>query len=185
MKNPPRRMCAGEGSVAVERAVKERLVDTLRATFDGANAIVVTHYLGITAGEATDLRRQMRAAGATFRVTKNSLARRALEGTPYGHMTGLFTGPTAIAWSEDPVAAAKASVEFAKQNRHLVILGGGLRETALDEAAVRDLANLPSLDVLRARLVGVISAPATRVAGVLQAPAGQLARVFNAYAEAA
>lgn len=169
----------------MDRTTKEQLVETLRATFESANAVVVTHYLGITAGEATDLRRQMVDAGATFRVTKNSLARLALDGTPYGHMAGLFSGPTAIAWSDDPVAAARATVEFARQNPHMAILGGGLRETALDEAAVRDLASLPSLDMLRARLIGVVRAPATRVAGVLQAPAGQLARVFNAYAEAA
>lgn len=169
----------------MDRTAKQRLVESLRATFDGANAVVVTHYLGLSAGEATELRRRMRAAGAAFRVVKNSLARRALEGTPYGHMARLFAGPTAIAWSADPVAAAKASVAFAKENPHLVILGGGLRDAALDEAAVRDLASLPSLEQLRARLAGVIAAPATRVAGALQAPGGQLARVFNAYAEAA
>lgn len=171
--------------MALDRTGKERLVAELNETFDGANAVVVTHYLGITAGEATDLRRQMHEAGAVFRVVKNSLARLALAGTPYEHMNGLFTGPTAIAFSADPVAAAKAAVDFAGQNPHLVILGGGLRETALDEAAVRNLARLPSLDELRGRLVGLISAPATKVAGVLQAPAAQLARVFDAYAEAA
>ena len=167
----------------MDRATKERLVETLRATFDGANVVVVTHYLGIAANEATELRRAMRAAGATFRVTKNSLARRALEGTPYRHMTALFTGPTAIAWSDDPVAAARASVEFANANPHFAVLGGGLRDAPLDEAAVRALAELPPLDGLRARLVGLISAPATKLAGVLQAPAGQLARVFGAYSE--
>ena len=169
----------------MDRTGKERLVAELNETFDGANAVVVTHYLGITAGEATELRRQMHGAGAAFRVVKNSLARLALAGTPYEHMAGMFTGPTAIAFSADPVAAAKAAVDFARQNPHLVILGGGLRETALDEAAVRNLASLPSLDELRGRLVGLIGAPATRVAGVLQAPAAQLARVFDAYAEAA
>lgn len=167
----------------MERAAKERLVETLRGTFESANVVVVTHYLGIAANEATALRRAMRAAGATFRVTKNSLARRALEGTPYGHMAALFTGPTAIAWSGDPVAAARASVEFAKENPHLVVLGGGLREAPLDEAAVRALAELPSLDELRARLIGLLAAPATKVARVLQAPAGQLARVVGAYSE--
>ena len=158
-------------------------METLRGTFESANVVVVTHYLGIAANEATALRRAMRAAGATFRVTKNSLARRALEGTPYGHMAALFTGPTAIAWSGDPVAAARASVEFAKENPHLVVLGGGLREAPLDEAAVRALAELPSLDELRARLIGLLAAPATKVARVLQAPAGQLARVVGAYSE--
>lgn len=168
----------------MDRAAKERLVDTLRGVFDGANAVVAAHYIGIDANEANDLRRHMRGAGAAFRVVKNSLARRALEGTPYGHMAELFSGPTAIACSEDPVAAARAAVGYAEKNPKLVVLGGGLRETALDAAAVRELASLPSLDELRARLVGLIDAPATRVAGVLQAPAGQLARVFKARADA-
>ncbi len=169
----------------MDRATKERLIESLNATFNQANVVVVTHYLGISASEATDLRRQMRTGGALFRVTKNSLARRALDGTDYGHMADLFTGPTAIAWSEDPVAAARAAVDFAKQNTHMIILGGGLRGTPLDEAAVRSLASLPSLDELRAQLVGMINTPATRIAGVLQAPAGQMARVLNAWAEAA
>ena len=169
----------------MDRAGKERLVETLRATFEGAGAVVVAHYQGIAAAEATRLRRAMRAAGASFRVTKNSLAKRAVEGTPYAHMAELFAGPTAIAWSDDdPVAAARATVAAAKDNPYIVVLGGGLRATALDEAAVRNLASLPSLDELRARLVGVINAPATRVAGALQAPAGQLARVFKAHADA-
>ena len=169
----------------MDRTAKERLVSELRGTFEAANAVVVTHYLGIDAGEATDLRRQMRATGAMFRVVKNSLARRAVAATPYEHLAELFVGPTAIAWSADPVAAAKAVVEFARENEHLVIRGGGLRDAALDESAVRDLASLPSLDELRARLAGLVNAPATRVAAVLQAPAAQLARVFDAYAEAA
>ena len=169
----------------MDRTAKEQLVGSLNATFAQANVVVVAHYLGITADEATGLRREMRGAGATFRVTKNSLARRALGGTPYEHMAALFSGPTAIAWSEDPVAAAKAAVGFAERNRHMVILGGGLRETPLDEAAVRNLASLPSLDELRARLIAAVNAPAARIVGVLQAPAGQLARVFNAYADKA
>lgn len=168
----------------MDRTGKDRLVDELRATFENAGVVVVVHYQGISAPGATALRRGMRAAGASFRVTKNTLARRALEGTPYLHMAGLFAGPTAIAWSEDPVAAAKAAVAAAGDNPHLVILGGGLRGDALDEAAVRNLASLPSLDELRARLIGVVSAPATRIAGVLQAPAGQLARVLKAHADA-
>ena len=166
----------------MDRAAKQRMVASLHETFAQATAVVVTHYLGITAGQATELRRRMNAGGARFRVTKNRLVKLALAGTPYEHLAGLFTGPTAIATSDDPVAAAKASVEFAKANERLVILGGGLRGTPLDEAAVRYLAALPSLDQLRAKLVGVLNAPATRLAGVLQAPAGQLARVVGAYA---
>ena len=166
----------------MDRATKAQLVASLHETFDQATVVVVTHYLGITAGQATQLRRRMNAAGARFQVTKNRLAKIALAGTRYEHLAALFVGPTAIAYSEDPVAAAKASVEFAKGNERLVILGGGLGTTPLSEAAVRNLAALPSLDELRARIVGVLNAPAAKLARVLQAPAGQLARVVGAYA---
>ena len=169
----------------MDRTAKEQLVASLHRTFAGANAVVVTHYLGITAAEATALRRQMRDAGAIFRVTKNRLVRIALEGTPYEHLSQLFAGPTAIATSQDPVAAAKASVEFARINHNLVILGGGLREAPLDEAGVRSLASLPSLDELRGGIVGLVNAPATKLARVLQTPAGQIARVLAAFAAAA
>ncbi|MDP6352057.1 MAG: 50S ribosomal protein L10 [Alphaproteobacteria bacterium] len=165
----------------MDRGQKQEMVASLNQTFRDANAVVVTHFLGLTAGEATDLRRQMSAAGATFRVTKNSLTRLALEGTPYQGLGALFDGPTAVALSKDPVAAAKASVGFAKTSDHLTILGGALGETMLDEAGVRALAALPSLDEVRARLAGMLSRPAAGVAAVLTAPAGQLARVFAAY----
>src|SRR5690606_30632330 len=120
--------------------------------------------------------------GASFKVTKNRLTRLALDGTKFQPLADLFTGPTAIAYSSDPVAAAKATVEFAKTNEKLVILGGVLDAQTLDAAGINALATLPSLDELRARLVGMIQTPATRIAGVLQAPAGQLARVMGAYA---
>lgn len=168
----------------MDRAAKEAMVASLHEVFSNANAVVVTHYLGITAGEATELRRQMRAVGAQFRVTKNSLTKLALADTPYDHLTSLFSGPTAIAVSADPVAAAKAAVGFAKTNENLIILGGGLGATPLAEAEVKNLASLPSLDELRGKLVGLINAPATKIAGVLQAPAGQLARVIDAHANA-
>ncbi len=157
------------------------MVSSLRQTFSDASVVVVAHNLGLTAGEATELRRQMRAAGATFRVTKNRLTRLALEGTPYQGLNELFTGPTAIAYSEDPAAAARAVVQFTKDNDHLVILGGALGEKALDQAGVKDLASLPSLDELRAKLAGLLTTPATRLASVMNAPGGQLARVFGAY----
>jgi len=169
----------------VDRTGKEQVVATLHQTFNDANVIVVTHYLGISAGQATELRRQMTDAGARFRVIKNRLAKIAVAGTPYEHLAEMLTGPTAIAYSADPVAAAKAAVDFAKANEKLLILGGGLRESPLDEAGVRNLASLPSLDELRGKLVGLINAPATKIAGVLQAPAGQLARVVAAHAESA
>ena len=166
----------------MDRATKEQQVASLHETFNDADSVVVTHYLGITAAEATDLRRRMTDAGARFRVTKNSLVKLALAGTPYEHLSELFIGPTAIAFSDDPVAAAKASAEFAKGNEHLVILGGGLKDLPLDAAGIKNLASLPSLDELRGTILGLLNAPATKIAGVLQAPAGAVARVIGAHA---
>jgi len=165
----------------VDRTQKEGLVASLRATFDETNMVVVTHYSGLTVAEMGDLREQMREAGASFKVTKNRLTRLALEGTKYEGLSGLFTGPTAIAYSEDPVAAAKVAVKYSKGNEKLVVIGGALGSEVLDVNSVKALATLPSLDELRAKIVGMISTPATRIAGVLQAPAGQVARVIGAY----
>jgi large subunit ribosomal protein L10 len=146
--------------------------------------MVVTHQTGLNVAEVTQLRRQVRSAGARFRVTKNRLARRALAGTPFETLAPLFTGPTAIAFSRDPIAAAKVVVEFANRNNNkLTIIGGGLAGRPLDAAGVKELASLPSLDELRGRLIGLLQAPAARLATVLQAPAAQLARVLAAYAE--
>jgi large subunit ribosomal protein L10 len=168
----------------VERAQKQRLIDTLQQDLADTVCVVVTHQSGMTVAEATQLRRQMRAAGAHFRVTKNRLAKRALDGTPFAGLAPLFTGPTAIAFSHDPVAAAKVAVEYANRNDKLTIVGGGLAGDVLDQAGVRELASLPSLDELRGKLIGLLLAPATRIAAVLQAPGGQLARVLAAYAKA-
>ncbi len=167
----------------MDRAQKKELVSTLHETFGDASLVVVTQYKGLTVAQMTDLRRRMRDAGASFKVTKNRLTRLALDGTDYAAISDLFTGPTAIAYSQDPVAAAKVAVEFNKGNDKLVILGGSLGTQVLDIEGVKALASLPSLDELRARLVGMINTPATRIAGVVQAPAGQLARVFAAYAD--
>lgn len=166
----------------MDRTKKEELVSSLRTMLEDSAVIVVTHYTGMTVAEMTDLRSKMRQAGAGFKVTKNRLTRLALEGTKFDNLGDLFTGPTAIAFSKDPVAPAKVAVNFAKSNAKLVVLGGGIGSQKLDAAGVGSLATLPSLDETRARLVGLISTPATRIAGVLQAPAGQLARVMNAYA---
>jgi large subunit ribosomal protein L10 len=166
----------------VLRADKTAIVDELRGVFSGASSIVVTHYKGLSVAEITELRRQMGAAGAGFRVTKNRLVRIALETTPYVGLAGLFVGPTAVAFSNDPVAAPKAAAAFAKRNEKLIIIGGGLGEHVMSSEQVRALADLPSLDELRAKLVGLIQTPASRLVGVLQAPGGQIARVLAAHA---
>ena len=169
----------------MDRSQKEKLVASLNANLKDAALVVVTQQAGLTVSEVTDLRRQMRAAGASFKVSKNRLARRALEGTPFQKLSPMFKGPTAIAYSRDPVAAAKVAVEFANKNEKLTIVGGSLGERALDLAGVKALATLPSLDQMRARLVGLLKAPATKIAGVLAAPAGGLARVIAAHARKA
>jgi large subunit ribosomal protein L10 len=166
----------------VDRTEKREFVAGLHQALAGTSMIVVTHNTGLTVAEATDLRRRMRTAGVTFKVAKNRLAHLALEGTPFDGLKPLLKGPTALAWSTDPVAAAKATVEFARTNERLVLIGGALGTQTLDASGVRALAELPSLDELRARIVGMIATPATRVAGVLQGSAGQLARVFGAFA---
>jgi len=157
------------------------MVAELQETFESNNLVVVTHQSGLTVTEVSELRKQMREAGGSFKVTKNRLAKIALKGTKFEGLADSFTGPTAIAVSEDPVAAAKIAVEFANKNEKLQIICGSLDAEALDVDAVMALAKLPSLDELRAKLVGMIQTPATRIAGVLQAPGGQLARVFGAY----
>lgn len=165
----------------MDRLQKQEQVSSLRTTLEGTLLVVVTHQSGLTVAESTDLRRRMRDAGAGFKVTKNRLARLALKGTQFEGLMPLFTGPTAIAFSSDPVAAAKVSVAYAKENEKLIIIGAALGEQILDLDGVKSLATLPSLDDLRGKLVGMISTPATRIAGVLAAPAGQVARVIGAY----
>ena len=166
----------------MDRAEKSELVTQLNGVFSTTGVVVVAHYTGLTVTEITDLRSRMGEVGASFKVTKNRLAKLALDGTPMAGISDLFTGPTAIAYSDDPVAAPKIAAKFAKENQKLVILGGAMGETVLDSDGVKQLADMPSLDELRAKIVGMINTPATRIAGVVQAPAGQLARVLNAYA---
>ncbi len=167
----------------MDRTEKREFVSTLAAVFAETSMVVVTRNDGLTVAQVTDLRRRMLAAGAKYKVAKNRLADLALDGTRFDGIAPLLKGPTALAWATDPVAVAKTTVEFAKTNDKLVILGGALGTQTLNADGVRALAELPSLDVLRAQLVGLIATPATRIAGVLQAPAGQLARVFGAYAK--
>jgi len=166
----------------MDRAQKSELVAELKQTFSETSVVVVTRNLGLTVAQSTDLRNRMRDAGARYRVAKNRLALIALEGTRYAPISDLLTGPTALATSSDPVAAAKAAVDFAKTNDRLEIVGGAMGETLLAAAGVKALAALPSLDELRARIVGLVQAPATKIAQVVNAPAAKLARVFGAYA---
>ena len=162
---------------------KEKLVAALNASLSDTVCFVITHQAGLTVSEVTGLRRQMRNAGASFKVTKNRLARLALAGTKFEQLSTMFTGPTAIAYSRDPVAAAKVAVEFANKNEKLTIVGGALGSQRLDAGGIKSLATMPSLDELRGKLLGMLNTPATRIAGVLQAPGGQLARVLAAHAK--
>jgi large subunit ribosomal protein L10 len=169
----------------VDRAQKQKLVDSLHGTLMQTELVVVTQQVGMTVAEVTTLRRQMREAGAGFKVTKNRLARRALEGTKFAQLAPLFKGPTAVAYSTDPVAAAKVAVNYANANDKFSIVGGAMGSLLLDSKGIKALATLPSLNELRGKLVGLLQTPATRVAQVLQAPAAQLARVMGAYARKA
>ena len=169
----------------MDRSQKKKLVDSLHDVLSKTELVVITQQSGMTVAEVTTLRRQMREAGAGFKVTKNRLARRALEGTKFAKLAPLFKGPTAVAYSTDPVAAAKVAVSYANANEKLTIVGGAMGDTLLDSNGVKALATLPSLNELRGKLVGLLQTPATRVAQVLQAPASQLARVVGAYAKKA
>ena len=167
----------------MDRSGKQKLVSEIKETISDAQLVVITQQSGLTVAEVSDLRRKMRAAGAGYKVAKNRLAQIALKGTKYEGLANLLKGPTAIAYSSDPVAAAKVAVTFAKGNEKLTIVGGSMGADVMGPDAVKALATLPSLDELRAKLLGMLQTPATRVATILQAPAGQLARVFGAYAK--
>jgi large subunit ribosomal protein L10 len=169
----------------MDRTQKAETVKSLNGLFADAGAVVVAHYSGMTVAQMGDLRLRLRKAGASFRVAKNRLAVRALEGTPASGISDLFKGPTGIAYSKDPIAAPKVLVAYAKENDKLKILGGVAVGSVLNPEGIKTLAELPSLDQLRAKIIGLLQAPATKVAGVLQAPAGQLARVLSAYANKA
>ena len=167
----------------MNRTEKGAFIASLNAVFADTSFVLVARNNGLTVADASDLRRRMRAAGASYKVAKNRLALRALEGTRFQGIEPLLKGPTALAWSKDPVAVAKTAVEFARTNDKFVVLGGALGTQALNADGVKALAELPSLETLRAGLLGLIQTPATRIAGVLQAPGSQLARVFGAFAK--
>ena len=166
----------------MDRAQKSEQIAGLAKTLSETSVVVVTRNHGLTVAQVTDLRNRMRNAGASFKVTKNRLARIALEGTPYQPIGDMLTGPTAFATSADPVAAAKIAVEFAKTTDKFEIVGGAMGATVLDINGVKALAELPSLDELRAKIIGLVNAPATKLAQLANAPAAKLARVFDAYA---
>jgi large subunit ribosomal protein L10 len=173
---------ANRRELEVDRAAKRDAVAALNDAFKATNVVVVAHYSGLTVAQMQTLRRQMKQAGATVKVAKNRLAKIALEGTDVASIAPLLKGPTVIAFSGDPVAAPKVAVDFAKANEQFVILGGSMGKTALNPDGVKALASLPSLDELRAKLVGLLVAPATKIAQLTNAPAAKLARVVQAYA---
>lgn len=174
---------AATGESNVDRAEKQALIGTLQGVFQTSSVVVVAHYSGLTVAQMQKLRREMKAAGATVKVAKNRLAKIALDGTDVATIAPLLKGPTLIAYSSDPVAAPKVAVDFAKGHDKFVILGGAMGKTSLNADGVKALATMPSLDELRAKLIGLINAPATKVAQVVSAPASKLARVFGAYAK--
>ena len=167
----------------MDRAGKNELVAALNAVFKTTKVVVVAHYSGLTVAQMQTLRRQMKHAGAAVKVAKNRLAKIALDGTDVATIAPLLKGPTLIAYSGDPIAAPKVAVDFAKANERFVILGGAMGKTALNSDGIKALAALPSLDELRAKMIGLIQAPATKLAQLLNAPGAQLARVVQAYAD--
>ena len=166
----------------MDRAAKAELVTTLNGVFAGAGAVVVAHYAGMTVAQMTDYRRRMVAAGGKVKVAKNRLAKIAIKGTDAEGISDLFKGQTVIAYSKDPIAAAKVAVKYAKDNEKLVILGGSMGKTVLNASGVKALADLPSLDELRAKLIGLLNAPATKIARTIKEPGAKLARVVQAKA---
>ena len=167
--------------MGMSRAQKEAEVAALNERFTNDEIVVVAHYSGLTVEEISDFRAQLRKEGATFKVTKNTLTKMALKGTRYEQISDMFAGPTGVATSQDPVAAAKIAHKFAKGNDKLIILGGALGEQILDASGIEALAKLPSLDEVRSKLVGLLQAPATKLAGLMQAPARELVGVTKAY----
>ena len=166
----------------MDRTEKREFVAGLHEALQATTMVVVARNGGLTVIEASDLRRKMRASGSTYKVAKNRLAHLALDGTRFDGLKPMLKGPTALAWSTDPVSVAKAAVEFARTNEKFQVIGGALGARTLTADGIRALAELPGLDTLRAGLLGMLSTPATRIASILQAPGGQLARVFGAFA---
>jgi len=169
----------------VDRAQKEKVVEELGQIFESSGVVVVSHYQGLTVAEMQDLRGRVRDAGGSVRVAKNKLARIALDGTPAAGIADLMEGMTVLAYSDDPVAAAKAADEFAKENDKFVILGGAMGENILDAAGVKAVAKMPSREELIASIVGCIAAPAANIAGAIGAPASNIASILSTIEEKA
>jgi len=167
----------------VERAEKGELIASLQSSFAGAGSIVVARNAGLTVADLENLRKQMKQAGGTVKVAKNRLAKLALKDTDTADISGLFQGPTVVAFAQDPMTAPKVAAAFADKNQKFEILGGAMGKTGLDVNNVKALATMPSLDQLRATLAGMLLQPGTRIASILQAPGGQIARVLSAHAE--
>ena len=167
----------------MKRSDKNDFVQNLKEELKNSSSVVVAHYAGLSVSDTDNLRKEMRSNGAKFKVTKNRLTKIALTGTPYESIEDLFTGPTAIAYSSDPVAPARVSVEFEKKFENFKILGGSYEGEKIDNSKINFLATLPSLDQIRAKLLGLLNAPAQKIASITQAPGGQLARLINARSE--
>ena len=167
----------------MDRAQKEKVVEELGQIFESSGVIVVAHYAGLTVAEMQELRGRMSEAGGSVRVAKNKLAKIALEGTPNASIADLLTGMTVLAYSEDPVAAAKVADAYAKDNDKLVILGGAMAGTALDIDGVKAVAKLPSRDELIASIAACIGAPASNIAGAIGAPASNIAGILSTLEE--
>lgn len=169
--------------MALTRAQKKQVVSTVSDSLVDSQVLILVENKGLTVAEVSELRTKMREAGAGYRVAKNRLSKIAIKGTQFENVTPMLKGPLAMAYSADPVAAAKVAVEFAKKNDRLVIVGGAFGERMLDVKSIESLATMPSLDELRGKIIGLLQAPAQRIASVLQAPGGQVARVVAAYAK--
>ncbi|MBT3776464.1 MAG: 50S ribosomal protein L10 [Pelagibacteraceae bacterium] len=164
----------------MKRSDKKNLVQNLKDELDSSTSVIVTHYSGLTVNESEELRSEMRDNGAKFKVTKNRLTKLALEQTQFKDLADLFTGPTAIAYSDDPVAPAKVAVSFEKKLENFKIIGGGYNGEKIDLEKINFLASLPSMDELRGKILGIISAPAQKIALIMKEPAGQIARLVSA-----
>tara|TARA_B100000686_G_scaffold322124_1_gene375522 strand:- start:10111 stop:10737 length:627 start_codon:yes stop_codon:yes gene_type:complete len=165
----------------VDRSQKEKAIADFKSIFEEAEAIIVAHYEGINADSINELRSKTRNSNVTFRVTKNRLVKIALENSPYKNLSEFFSGPTAITYSKDIVAAAKVTTSFAKENEKLIVIGGALKDKVLDLDAIKHLASLPSLLELQAKIIGLLSAPARQIATVLSTPSKQVVTVVKSY----